>query len=277
MSSKERINRRKSKGKRHYHILLILFLALIGVFFLYKEFSKEGIKPVKTIKPVQPKKKHEALPKVALVIDDLGPSKKAALDILGINGSFTLSILPHETYTKWIAEEGNKRGHDVIGHIPMEAKGTFKLGKGGLYTWMTDSEIRETFQGDINSIPHMKGVSNHMGSAFTEDERAMSIPIAVLKEHKLFFLDSLTSPISAGFKLAEKQGIKALKRDVFLDDKDTADYIKEQWEKAVNIAQKQGYAIILAHPRENTIRFLKETLPKNEVKIVPLSELTTSQ
>ena len=142
---------------------------------------------------------------------------------------------------------------------------------------MTDSEIREAFQEDINSIPHVKGVSNHMGSAFTEDERAMSISVAVLKEHKFFFLDSLTSPISAGFKLAEKQGIKALKRDVFLDDKDTADYIKEQWEKAVKIAQKQGYAIILAHPRENTIRFLKETLPKNEVKIVPLSELTTSQ
>ena len=115
-----------------------------------------------------------------------------------------------------------------------------------------------------------------MGSAFTEDERAMSIPIAVLKEHKLFFLDSLTSPISAGFKLAEKQGIKALKRDVFLDDKDTADYIKEQWEKAVNIAQKRGHAIILAHPKENTISFLKETLPKNEVKIVPLSELGAS-
>src|SRR3990167_2670337 len=92
MSSKERIKRRKSKGKRHYHILLILFLALIGVFFLYKEFSKEGIKPVKTVKPVQPEKKHKALPKVALVIDELGPSKKAAQDILGINGSFTLSI-----------------------------------------------------------------------------------------------------------------------------------------------------------------------------------------
>ena len=64
-----------------------------------------------------------------------------------------------------------------------------------------------------------------------------------------------------------------LKRDIFLDDKDTPDYIKVRWQEAVKIAQKQGHAIILAHPRENTIRFLKEVLPKNEVKIVPLSDL----
>ncbi len=273
MSSKEKIKKRKSKGKRHYHVLFIFFLVIIGVFFLYKEFSKESIKPVKILKPALPEKKQEVLPKVAIVIDDLGPSKKAALEVLSINASFTLSILPHETHTRWIADEGNKRGHDIIGHIPMEAKGSFTLGKGGLYTWMTDSEIRETFEGDINSIPHIKGVSNHMGSAFTEDKRAMSVPISILKERNLFFLDSLTSPISVGLKLTEEKGLKALKRDVFLDDKDTFDYISAQWERALNIARKQGHVIVLAHPRENTIKFLKETLPKNEVKIVPISEL----
>ncbi len=277
MSSKEKIKKRKSKSKRHYHVLFIFFLVIIGVFFLYKEFSKESIKPVKILKPALPEKKKEVLPKVAIVIDDLGPSKKAAEGILSINASFTLSLLPHETYTRWIADEGNKHGHDIIGHIPMEAKGSFTLGKGGLYTWMTDGEIRETFERDINSIPHIKGVSNHMGSAFTEDERAMSVIIASIKEHKLFFLDSLTSPVSVGFKLAEKQGLKALKRDVFLDDKDSPDYIEAQWKQLIKTAQKKGYAIILAHPRENTIKFLKETLPKNEVKIVLISELTTSQ
>jgi len=275
MSSKEgRIKRRGIKGRKRHHILLILLLVIIGTFFVYREFSKEGIRP-RIPKHVQPEKKHKIFPKIAIVIDDLGPSKNAAMSVFNINASLTLSIFPHETYAAWIANEGHRRGYDVIGHIPMEAKEPHSLGKGGLYTWMTDSEIRETLEGDLISLPHIKGVSNHMGSAFTEDERAVHILLSVLKEHGFFFLDSLTTHNSVGIRLAREQGIKALTRDIFLDNEDNSEYIEKQWGEAVKIAKKRGYAIILAHPKEATIRFLKETLPKNEVTVVPLSGLIT--
>lgn len=270
-------SKRKLKGKKHRHLLLILFLIVIGIFLLYREFGKDEYKPEKILKPIQPEKKHEILPKVAVVIDDLGSNKKDALSVFNIKASLTLSIIPHKTHTVWIADEGHRRGHDVIGHIPMEAKEPHNLGKGGLYTWMTDNEIIETLKEGLNSIPHAKGISNHMGSAFTEDERAMSVLTSALKERRIFFLDSLTNSKSVGFKIAEKQGVKALKRDMFLDDKDNPEYIEAQWKKLVEIAKKKGYAIALAHPKKNTINFLRHALLSKEVIVVPISELTTSQ
>ncbi|MBI4697723.1 MAG: divergent polysaccharide deacetylase family protein [Nitrospirae bacterium] len=268
--------RKTKKSKRHYHIILILVLIILGIFFLYREIGKQEYKPRKVSRQTQPEE-IKKIPKIALIIDDLGHNKKAALKILEIKAPLTLSILPHEPYSSWIASEGHQEGHDLIGHIPMEAKEPHKLGKGGLYLWMTDNEIRENLRESLLSIPHIKGVSNHMGSAFTEDKRALSVVISALKERNLFFLDSLTSPHSAGLKIAKEHGIKALKRDVFLDDENTPDYMETQWDKAVKIAKGRGYAIVLAHPKEDTIKFLQKHLPDNEVKIVPLSELYASQ
>lgn len=255
--------------------MLILFLVIIGTFFLYNEFSKEPVRPLDTLKEPQPEKEEEVtvLPRMCIVLDDLGPSKRAALRALGLNVSVTLSILPQETFSKWIAEEGHRRGFEIIGHIPMEAKTPHKLGKGGLYTWMTDEEIQETLEADIKSIPHISGVSNHMGSAFTEDERAMAVVMSVINEHGLFFLDSLTTSNSVSEMVAAMRKVKILKRDIFLDNEDDPDYIRSQWDKAIKRAMKKGYVIVLAHPRKNTIEFLKERFAKNEVEIVPLSEL----
>jgi len=263
----------KNTGKRHYHILLILFFLIAGVFFLYRELGKEDYKPQKILRPLQPEKAYEALPKIAIVIDDLGSNKKTASEIFSMNVRVTLSIIPHETYTEWIAREGHKRKYEIIAHVPMEAKTPHRLGKGGLYLWMTDNEIRNTLKESLNSIPYAKGISNHMGSAFTEDTRAMSVIISILKKENLFFLDSLTTSGSVGFRLAKQQGLQAFKRDMFLDEKEDYDYLKGQWEKAINIAKRKGSVIILAHPKENTINFLKETLPHSEIKVIPLSEL----
>ena len=271
-------NKKKSKkGKKRSYIVLIFLLIIAGAFFFHEELGKEGTKG-KTPAVIKPKKENIPsgkikLPKVAIVIDDMGESKEAAKELLDINARFTCAILPHETHTEWIAGECSRLGHEVIAHIPMEAKTPHKLGKGGLYTWMTEAEILDNINDDISAVPHVAGISNHMGSAFTEDSRAMRAVMPVLKKRGLFFLDSLTTSGSAGNNLAKTMGVKSLRRDVFLDDKDSPAYIRTQWENLLKIAGKRGFAIALGHPKENTIKFLKEVLPKNQVEVVPLSEL----
>jgi polysaccharide deacetylase 2 family uncharacterized protein YibQ len=277
-SQKRRIKKRKSKNKRHRHFLFILLLVVVGTFFVYKEFSREDVRQPGTAKRVHPqetakKKYKEGLPKIAIVIDDLGPNKNAALRVFDIDASITLSILPQETYTAWIAGEGRRRGFEVIGHIPMEAKTPHKLGKGGLYTWMTDDEIRKTVNQNIDSIPDIRGASSHMGSAFTENERVMSVLLSELSKRRLFFIDSLTNPRSVGSLLAGKYGVKVLKRDIFLDNEISIDSLNTQWERAVNIARKRGYAVVLAHPGKNSIAFLKEAVSTYDIKTVYISEL----
>jgi polysaccharide deacetylase 2 family uncharacterized protein YibQ len=273
---KRRISRRKDK--KHRHIFLILLFALL---LLYREFGENEYNSRKNLSPetsqqVLSEKWSEQLPKVAIVVDDLGPSRKAALAVFQINVPFTLSVLPHEAFSRWIAKEGYSRGFEVIGHIPMEAKKPMELGKGGLYLQMTEDEIIETLSGDINALPHIKGISNHMGSAFTEDRRAMQTVLSVVHEYQLFFLDSLTTAGSVGYELAKSRSEKTIKRDVFLDYRNDAGYIGKQWDELVQTAEKKGYAIGIAHPRKNTLEFFRKTLPSERVRIVPLSELVES-
>ncbi|RJQ46760.1 MAG: divergent polysaccharide deacetylase family protein [Nitrospiraceae bacterium] len=264
------------RSKSKHHIILILVFIIIATFALYEEFGKEK-KPKETPRITKPEKKPEQprpKPKVAIIMDDLGPNKNAAIAVFRLKAPLTLSILPQQPYSVWIAEEGHRLGHDIIAHIPMEATPAHKLGKGGLYTWMTETEIAETLHENFISIPFIIGASSHMGSAFTEDERAMQVVIKELKKKNLFFLDSLTSPRSVGYDLAKMHGLRALSRDLFLDDKDDPAEIKAQWEKMIEAANKKGLAILLAHPRKNTLEFLRKALKENNaVTVVPVSEL----
>ncbi len=311
---KRKKKKTKLKIKTRYYILFFLILFLISAFFSYKEFRMdnpegkrgeterkealppkndlnpwEGFKPIERLLEgkiprqqdlVQPETGKRAFPrtKVAIVIDDLGTNKKAALRVFNIKAPLTLAVLPHETYSAWITGEGQRRGYEVIGHIPMEPIKPHKLGKGAIYKWMTDTEIRKTLDSDLKSLPGIKGISNHMGSAFTEDARAMGILMSELKNRKMFFLDSFTTARSTGLRLAGKYGVKAFKRDIFLDNKDDPRHIEAQWKKLIEIARKNGYAIALAHHRKSTLDFLEKTLSENnEVIVVPLSRLTVSR
>jgi polysaccharide deacetylase 2 family uncharacterized protein YibQ len=280
--------RRVKSKKKKKHVALILFLIALAVFFVYRESGREDLHRdfFKLFGPAGKKEaahRHapekssppEVLPKVSIVIDDLGPNKKMAMGVLVINAPLTLSILPQEVYSNWIAEEGFNLGREIIVHVPMEATRPLRLGKGGLYTWMTDEEIVKILNRDILSVPHATGVSSHMGSAFTTDERVMNAVISELKKEKLFFLDSVTTAKTIGFETAVAQGVKAYRRDVFLDDSNDPRDIAFQWERLVGIAKRRGYALAQGHPRKNTIEFLENVLRKNKVvRVVPLDELT---
>jgi polysaccharide deacetylase 2 family uncharacterized protein YibQ len=276
--------RKRSKRKKNkQHLLLILLLITAGIFLFIAEPGKEDIpdgffdifKAPETgdiAKPEFPLTRK--LPRVAIVMDDLGNSRALAQKVLNMNGPITLSILPQQKYSAWIAEEGHRRGHEILVHLPMEATKPLKLGAGGIYTWMSDREIIETVRKNISSIPHLKGANNHMGSSFTQDKRAMGPVISELKKRGLFFLDSLTSPDSVGFRLAKAQGIITGRRDIFLDNSDNLRYIETQWNKLMEIAEKRGYAIALGHPKKSTLIFLQKKLQNNtQVTVVPVSEL----
>lgn len=278
--------RRVKRRKKNRHLILVLFLIVVGVFFYFEEFQKEKApeqaavitKPYKKPKSIIPEiPASSTLPRVAIIIDDLGSSKQKALEIFNIDSPITISILPRLKYSAWTAEEANRRGHDIILHISMEATRPMKLGKGGLYTWMTDEEINSTLNDNINSVPYIKGASNHMGSAFTQDKRAMKTVLSELKKQDFFFHDSITGPKSIAYSLAKTMGLRTYRRDVFLDDKDDPVEIEKQWNRLLAIAEKQGHAIAQGHPRKNTLDFLRKMLRSNDkVVIVPITELTAA-
>jgi polysaccharide deacetylase 2 family uncharacterized protein YibQ len=101
--------------------------------------------------------------------------------------------------------------------------------------------------------------------------------MAELKARDLLFLDSLTSPKSVAYATAKEFGVKAAKRDVFLDNEsDNAEYIHGQLEELTRMAKERGWAIGIGHPHPATINALRTWIAeanRQGIMIVPLSRL----
>ena len=220
----------------------------------------------------------EKIPLMAIVIDDMGINQKRTKDILSLQAPLTSSFLTYGKNLKELCMEAQNAGHEIIIHVPMEPEGKANLAPDTLTMQMTDEEIEAGLKQMLQKFEgiDLKGANNHMGSLFTMSAPKMDAVMNVLKSNNMFFLDSKTTPHSVAGQLAEKNGVRYLKRDVFLDNKNDYDYISKQLKEAEKIAQLQGYSIAIGHPKSQTFRALKEWLEKGKnkkIRLVHISEL----
>jgi len=217
-------------------------------------------------------------PKVAIVIDDLGGENHISRELLRWNLPLTFSILPFTPYSKTLASEAHQKGKEVILHLPMEPHGypEIKPGEGVLLAEMDEEKLLRQLSKDIEGVPYIKGVSNHMGSRLMEDPEKVKIILSELKRRGLFFLDSRTTPQTVGLQTADSIGLKATERTLFLDHSSDEDDVKQKLERLIEISLSTGKAIGIGHPHSSTIKSLKEMIPKMKKKgidIVPLSSV----
>lgn len=217
-------------------------------------------------------------PKLAIVIDDMGQDLKKLDALLRLDADITVAVLPNLTHSVETADRAYSKGLDVLVHMPMEPKDkeAHDPGDGVVLTTMSAREIKGVMERNIMGVPHAIGLNNHMGSRFTEDEAGMRAALGVVKNRKMFFLDSKTTPDSVGARLAAEMGLKNAGRDVFLDNERDVEYIKARIMEASAIAAKKGRAIAIGHPYPETIEALRQAMPelsKRGIKVVSVSEL----
>ena len=147
-------------------------------------------------------------------------------------------------------------------HAPMANATGAALGPGALTQDMTPAELQETLSESLDSIPHVQGVNNHMGSVLTADQTAMSSIMEVVQQRGLYFIDSLTNPLSVAESEALQAGIPTDRRDVFLDNDRSLDGLFQQFQRAMDIAERKGSAILIGHPYPETLDFLEVVLPE---------------
>jgi polysaccharide deacetylase 2 family uncharacterized protein YibQ len=217
-------------------------------------------------------------PRIAIVVDDLGPDKQVAEELLRLDAPLTFSILPLLRYSRRIAQKAHDQGREVILHFPMEPRG-FPLedpGEGALFVSMSKGELLRQVRRDLAAVPFIRGVNNHMGSRFMEHGEKVRLVLGELKKRDLFFLDSRTTAKSTGYRIARELSLKAAERDVFLDNESGVKDMEAQLEKLIRIARERGKAIGICHPRPPTILALKRmiaTIQTRGIRIVPLSEV----
>jgi hypothetical protein len=129
---------------------------------------------------------------------------------------------------------------------------------------------------DLNQLPTIDGVNNHMGSRATADRALMKIIFKLIKKRRLFFVDSMTSSKSISAALAKEMGLAYTKRDVFLDNVNTREAITKQMEVLARVARRKGYAVAIGHDRHLTMQVLKDEIPwleKQGLQVVSIKDL----
>ncbi len=223
--------------------------------------------------------------KIVIIVDDLGMNKKPIDQLLEISAPITFAVLPNLPYSKYAAEKADKKGWDVILHMPMEPKESsgymgIDAGDDALLVGLPKDAILQRLNSNLSSVPHVVGVNNHMGSKFMENSELTELILMDLKNKDMIFIDSLTTPDSKGYQTALKLGMRTAQRDMFLDHsaKDSK-YVKEQIRKLVEISKKNGYAVGICHPYPGTVKALSEMIPEisTQVEVVSISNIINNR
>lgn len=218
--------------------------------------------------------------RIVLIIDDMGNNLDLGKRAIALPGEVSYAFLPHRTYSKILANEANRQHKDVLLHAPMSNLLDYPTGPGTLTPKMNQQQFLATLADNIASIPHAKGVNNHMGSLLTQLRQPMSWLMRELKQQHLYFVDSRTSPLTVAESTARDLQLPTLKRDVFLDNQRTPAAIAKQFDQLLRLSRQQGQAVAIGHPYPETLTFLEQQLPllaEKGIVLISASDLVRTQ
>ena len=228
-----------------------------------------------TIGKAQP----ETIAKVAIIVDDIGYNRRQGLAALTLPGKITYAIIPHSPNGYFLAGQAQKQQKELILHAPMSAIQSRPLGELGLTEKMNKDDFHQVLNQALASVPHIRGLNNHMGSLLTQKQLPMKWVMRTLNEKGLYFIDSRTTPQSVAWQTAQQYNVPSLKRDVFLDHKRSTEFIHKQFMKLIAIAKHRSYAVAIAHPYPETILYLQnnlKTLAEQGIQLVSASQLVNT-
>ena len=249
-------------------------------FEIYPKETRPPVKPAvkkNTPQPIPKPGTRKSLPLVALIIDDLGYDRKIAKKFAQLNVALTFSILPHSPFQQTIVQLAESNGLEIMLHLPMEPVEYPEVnpGPGTLLTSMSADELIAQLDENLNALPNVKGVNNHMGSRLTAESTQLYQIFSVLKQRGLFFIDSRTSAESLCEPSARLFQIPFAERDVFIDHYTTPKFIRNQIRELIRVARRNGQAVGILHPHATTLKILQEMLPdlQDQVRLVPASKI----
>ncbi|HUC53755.1 MAG TPA: divergent polysaccharide deacetylase family protein [Candidatus Cybelea sp.] len=215
--------------------------------------------------------------RLAIIIDDLGSDRAAAEAVFALGYPLTISVLPNHEHSTEIAEEAHRRGLQVMLHLPMQSVANETPESRELRPGMSTPEVVSLVDQFLQNVPDAAGVNNHQGSQATADATLMDELMPVLRDHRLFYVDSRTTAATVAYDTAQDFGVRAAFRNVpFLDDVRDVAAVRKQLKLALRGAREKGEAVAIGHPHPATLEALRGVLPEVQaqgVRLVLASEL----
>ena len=190
-------------------------------------------------------------PTIAIIIDDMGHSLVEGERLANLDQPLTLAFLPYRRHTDSLARLAHKQHKEIMLHAPMANTRNYGLGPGGLTPNMDEQNMVTTLRRALQSIPHVQGVNNHMGSLLTQQLQPMDWVMKELFRYPVYFIDSRTIASSVAGDVAAAYRIPTMTRDV-----------DRQFKLLIKRARENGSAIGIGHPHKVTVDYLEKHLPK---------------
>ncbi|WP_407657964.1 divergent polysaccharide deacetylase family protein [Marinobacter orientalis] len=210
----------------------------------------------------EPDSSRQLPPTIAIIIDDMGHNLVEGRRLIGLEQPITLAFLPYRRHTTELAEQAHLKQKEIMLHAPMANTRNIGLGPGGLSPGMSKGSMATTLRRALQSIPHVRGVNNHMGSLLTQQIEAMDWVMTELGHYPVYFVDSRTIASSIAGQVAAAYRIPTLTRDVFLDHEQTEEYVDKQFRLLIKRAKENGSAVGIGHPHKVTVDYLEKRLPE---------------
>ncbi len=214
--------------------------------------------------------------KLAIVIDDFGYRPHQENQVIALPTQVSVAVLPNAPHAREMALKAHQAGHEVLIHLPMAPISKQPLEKDTLRPDMSSAEIERIIRSAVQKVPGAVGMNNHMGSAMTSSLFGMQKVMQTLENYNLlYFLDSVTIGSTQATRAAAGTGIKVIRRNIFLDDKQDEAEVRHQFDRAITFARRHGHAIAIGHPHPVTVRVLQQQLYRlpPDIQLVRPSDL----
>ena len=205
-------------------------------------------------KSLTPKKRKRA--KVIIIIDDI--SHRWQLNkIMALPFKVTPSIFPPNKMNMKSPLLAKGLKHFMV-HLPLESSSKkmnsmYKT----LYTSASQKEIDARLAEIRRLFPKAKYINNHTGSRFTSNYCASKRLFRAVRKYGFNFVDSRTTEHSQIGRIAKEFGAKYMKSDLFIDNKMSVVAIEKEIRKALAIARRKGYVVMIGHPHPETFKALR--------------------
>ena len=203
--------------------------------------------PDKTLVP-----KHKGT--LIFVFDDAGNNLKQLEPFLKLPFPCTIAVMPGLRYSKETADRIRAAGKDVILHQPMQALNlSVNPGPGAIVKGMSTDQIKTLLRKNLAEVGPVVGMNNHEGSLITADRASMEAVLDVVREQRIFFLDSRTNADTVAPILAREKNMTIWERAVFLDNSQDHASIIEAVQNGMKIAENKGAAVMIGHIWSNDL------------------------
>ena len=203
-------------------------------------------------------------PRIAIIIDDLGYHFAAGRRAIDLPGPVSFSFLPGGPRARALAERAHRRGKDVLLHLPLQAyRDDARREPSEITIDMGRGRVANVFAEALSAVPHVIGINSHRGSLLTRHPGHMQWLMEEISAREgLFFVDSFTHHRSVALQLARENGVRATRRDVFLDPDSSPETVAREFERMKRLARKRGQVVAIGHPHPATLELLERELPR---------------